>query len=363
MAIQMHASVRVRPTRDSAGQQRWIVDHLGNRQRFSLPVIAVMLLLVCAEPIDEMAALERTGARVTIPIKVLKQLLDNLKQKELLILTTDSRHRNDLEHMASFARHGWQAAWDYLLLTYNYPFVDYAENGRIIDSKRMEEYGKIEPDNSRFKKSPSPLKRISLPVIEASLMSMSVGSAYKPLHHTDWGIQELCNLCAVAFGLTGIINQNQSSHTSEPLYLRTSPSMGARHPVEAYVIVQAVQGLDQGCYHVCVGDHQLDYISSERVGSEFLSTLIPELTEQWNKPPRAILLLTAVFERSMYRYREPHIFRTVHIDVGHLCASVELIARSYGMVLEIFPFNQVLAAERLGAELLTEGGMVAVALW
>lgn len=363
MAIQIHASVRVRPTRDSAGQQRWIVDHLGNRRRFALPVIAVMLLLICVDPIDETEALERVSTRLTIPIKVLKQLLDNLKQKELLILTTDSRHQKERGYMYRFAQHGWQAAWDYLLLTYNYPFVDYAENGRIIDSKRMEEYGEIEPDNSRFKKYPSPLKRIILPEIEASLVSMSVRSAYKTPHHTDWAIQELCNLCAVAFGVTGIINQNQPNDTSVPLYFRTSPSMGARHPVEAYAIVQAVQGLDQGWYHVCVGDHRLDYISSEQVDSESLSTWIPELAERMNKPPRAVLLLTAVFERSMYRYREPHIFRSIHFDVGHLCASVEFIARSYGMIVEIFPITQVLAAERLGAELLTEGGMAAVALW
>ncbi|KYD08270.1 hypothetical protein B4102_2843 [Heyndrickxia sporothermodurans] len=166
-------------------------------------------------------------------------------------------------------------------------------------------------------------------------------------------------MCAVAFGRTGIIRQKHS----EPLYLRTSPSMGARHPVEAYALVQDVQGLSQGCYHVCVGEHSLDYISNDHIDSESLYEWIPTLTEKSTRPPRVILLLTAVFERSMYRYREPHIFRTVHIDVGHLCASVELIARSYGMIVEIFPITQVPVAERLGAELLTEGGMAAVALW
>ncbi|WP_017688445.1 SagB/ThcOx family dehydrogenase [Paenibacillus sp. PAMC 26794] len=365
MAIQMHASVRIRPTRDHTDQMRWIVDHLEARRRFSLPIVAVMLLLVCIEPVEETAAIEKIGARLSsIPKEVLVQLLDNLKHKDLIILTTDLENQKEREYMASFIQHGWQAAWDYLLLTYNYPFVDYAENGRAIDSKLMEEYGRSEPDNSRFKKYTSPLNRDPLPEIEVGLVPVNVGTAYKTLRHNDWGINELYRLCAVAFGRTGIINQNnQSDPTSVPLYLKTSPSMGARHPVEAYVFVKAVRGLEEGCYHVCVGDHQLDYIKSCQFSSEALSAWIPALIERRDRPPRAILLLTAVFERSMYRYREPHIFRTIHIDVGHLCASVELIASSYGMIVEIFPITRVLAAELLDIELLTEGGMAAIALW
>lgn len=142
-------------------------------------------------------------------------------------------------------------------------------------------------------------------------MPQNVRNAYKTLGHNDWGIKELYSLCAVAFGRTGIINQNQS----EPLYMKTSPSMGARHPVEAYVFVKAVRGLEEGCYHVCVGDHQLDYISRQQIGSEALFAWIPGLVERRERPPRAILLLTAVFERSMYRYREPHTYSVPFITM------------------------------------------------
>ena len=227
----------------------------------------------------------------------------------------------------------------------------------------MEEYSKIEPDNTRFKKYSSPLKRIALPEIEAGLLPVSVGTAYKTRFHTGWGFQDLCKLCAIAFGQTGIINQNQPAHTAKPLYFRTSPSMGARHPVEAYAFVQGVPGLAHGFYHVCVEDHHLDYISAEQIDEKSISAGIPTLAGRKNDPPRVILLLTAVFERNMYRYREPHIFRTIHLDVGHLCASVEMIASSYGMIAEIFPISHVPALERLGAGLLTEGGMTAIALW
>ncbi|MCP1133373.1 SagB/ThcOx family dehydrogenase [Paenibacillus polysaccharolyticus] len=364
MEIQIHASVRIRPTYNNTDQIQWIVDHLETRRRFSLPIVGVMLLLVCIEPIDEKIAAKKIGSRLSsIPIEVLEQLLENLKSKKLLIMSTDLNNQKERECMVRFAQQGWERAWDYLLLTYNYPFVNYAADGRAIDAKLMEEYGQSEADISRFKKYSYPLNRYPLPKIEINLVPVNVRTAYNNIQHKDWGIKELYNLCAVAFGRTGIINQNQFYPTSEPLYMKTSPSMGARHPVEAYVWVRAVNGLNEGFYHVCVGDHQLDYLSDRKLSSEELSEWIPEINEVRNEPPRAILVLTAVFERSMYRYREPHIFRTIHLDVGHLSASVELIANSCGMIVANFSITKVFAAELLDAEFLNEGAMAAIALW
>src|SRR5688572_2921518 len=40
--------------------------------------------------------------------------------------------------------------------------------------------------------------------------------------------------------------------------LKTSPSGGARHPVEAYVVVRRVRGLRAGVYHYEAGQHVLE---------------------------------------------------------------------------------------------------------
>src|SRR5690606_37579204 len=123
-------------------------------------------------------------------------------------------------------------------------------------------------------------------------------------------------LLSLAFGRTGAIPIPWAP--SHPLYLKTSPSLGARHPIEAYVAPLDVPGLRPGWYHVCVADERLDMISEAGPGDvEELQRLFPTFAE----PVRAIIVLTAYFDRSMFQYREPQTFRSLHLDAGHLCAS------------------------------------------
>lgn len=47
--------------------------------------------------------------------------------------------------------------------------------------------------------------------------------------------------------------------------------------------------------------------------------------------PQALIVVTAVFARNMYRYREPRTFRTVFMDVGHLLGTFEMVASALGV--------------------------------
>jgi len=82
-----------------------------------------------------------------------------------------------------------------------------------------------------------------------------------------------------------------------------------------------------------------------------------------NFEPAAVVILTSVFERNMFRYREPRTFRTILLDIGHVVFTLELACAALG--LQFYPQHGVddLAVERLlGLEGLDEGVMYAVAI-
>ena len=72
--------------------------------------------------------------------------------------------------------------------------------------------------------------------------------------------------------------------------------------------------------------------------------------------PQALVVVTAVFGRNMYRYREPRTFRTVFMDTGHLLGTFEMVASALGLQSFIHHAINEEAVERmLGLAALQEG--------
>jgi hypothetical protein len=79
--------------------------------------------------------------------------------------------------------------------------------------------------------------------------------------------------------------------------------------------------------------------------------------------PEAVLVITSVFTRNMYRYREPRTFRTVFLDAGHLIATADATAGSLGISTFFHHAVNDREVEReLGISYLTEGVLAAIAL-
>lgn len=110
--------------------------------------------------------------------------------------------------------------------------------------------------------------------------------------------------------------------------LKTSPSGGARHSIEAYVLIARVEGIAPGLYHYDAEAHALF-----RVGSR---ARVPEMTEYiprqtWFAPASAAVLMTAVFERAQWRYPHPRAYRSVLLEAGHHCQTFLLAATALGL--------------------------------
>jgi SagB-type dehydrogenase family enzyme len=109
--------------------------------------------------------------------------------------------------------------------------------------------------------------------------------------------------------------------------LTTSPSGGARHPLEAYLLAARVDDLAPGLYHYAPGDHLLERLKTG-ASAATIRRYIPG--QWWYERAAALLILTAVFPRTQWRYQFPRAYRNVLLEAGHVCQTFCLAATWLG---------------------------------
>jgi SagB-type dehydrogenase family enzyme len=130
---------------------------------------------------------------------------------------------------------------------------------------------------------------------------------------------------------------------------KTSPSGGARHPIEAYVLAVNVRGLAAGLYHYAPDTGLLHRV---RRGAS-RAQLVDYLSGQWwFGGAAAVVLMTAVLPRVRWRYPHPRAYRSVLLGAGHLCQTFCLVATW----LKLAPFcTQALADSTIEQALGVDG--------
>lgn len=121
---------------------------------------------------------------------------------------------------------------------------------------------------------------------------------------------------------------------------RTSPSGGALHPTEAYVLAMRVQGLPRGLYHYRAGDHALQPMPlrsppADAVPGEDALDRLAWLAvggQGWFAGAHALVVLAPRFGRNFWKYRNhPKAYRVAILDVGHLSQSLQIAATARGL--------------------------------
>jgi SagB-type dehydrogenase family enzyme len=162
----------------------------------------------------------------------------------------------------------------------------------------------------RFSKRPIPLHNL------ATLLGLS------------WGVQKWVNLPGIG-----------------RLVLKTSPSAGSRHPIEVYVLAVNVEGLPSGLYHYAADSHRLELLKRKATQRDVVSFLA---NQWWYASAGALMLMTAVFPRNQWKYRDPPAYRTVMIDTGHVCQTFCLVATWLGLApFCTMAFDQTLVEKQL----------------
>ncbi|MGB7848207.1 MAG: SagB family peptide dehydrogenase [Candidatus Acidiferrum sp.] len=134
----------------------------------------------------------------------------------------------------------------------------------------------------------------------------------------------LAEMLELTFGIQGWVDVPGLGRAA----MKTSPSGGSLHPIEAYVLAQRVKGLKKGIYHYNAARHELEWL---RTGIA-RKTLERNLGSQWWFAKGAFLvLMTAVFGRTQWKYDFPRSYRAVLLEAGHLCQTFCLTATWLGL--------------------------------
>lgn len=126
--------------------------------------------------------------------------------------------------------------------------------------------------------------------------------------------------------------QSQVRVSDDTVFLKkTSPSGGGLHPIEAYLIVQNVEGMAPGLYHYHATDHALEPLPEpEQSLYELAMQAVAE--QHWFANAHVMVLMAPRYDRTFWKYRS-HAkgYRVVALEAGHLSQTLYLSATDAGL--------------------------------
>lgn len=115
--------------------------------------------------------------------------------------------------------------------------------------------------------------------------------------------------------------------TDEATGKRAAPSAGATYPLEVYLVAGNVDGLSPGLYQYRPHEHALTLLKQGALQDALAEAA---LDQESVKDAAAVLLFSAVYERTTQRYGERGV-RYVHIETGHAAQNVYLQVEALGL--------------------------------
>lgn len=248
-----------------------------------------------------------------------------------------------LNEKKKWEKYNWKESFKYHLSTLNYKFEGDLEKSNDV----MIEYSNTESDSLRTKNYNYEVS-YKLPKFEDCIGMDFCFDESKKLTK-----DKLFMLLTYNFGF---VKSGVPKWKGENIYLRTVPSGGARQATEGYVYIQDVDDLDSGWYYINGDKLQIEKINENILNSQEFSENYSVVFANSSIESRAVIVLTSVFEKNMYRYREPRTFRSIHMDIGHILGQLELMALQFNVSSEIqYGVEDNWIEDKLGIDYLMEG--------
>lgn len=139
---------------------------------------------------------------------------------------------------------------------------------------------------------------------------------------------------------------------------KTSPSGGGLHPVEAYCLLQHVEGIAPGLYHYDCVHHRLAPMPAPAMPLDALAS-VGVAHQHWFANAHAMVLLVPRFDRTFWKYRQ-HMkgYRVIALESGHLSQTLYLAATEAGLGAFITAaVNEKPLEEAFGLQPMSQGVM------
>jgi putative peptide maturation dehydrogenase len=142
-------------------------------------------------------------------------------------------------------------------------------------------------------------------------------------------LRELASLLHRVFGAQAV----EELAPGVPMLKKNSPSGGGLHPIEAYLLVQRVEGLAPGLYHYLCDAHALEPLrgfDSAQEGAALAHELVAG--QGWFANAPVLVLMAARFQRNFWKYRaHAKAWKVIQLDAGHLSQNFYLGASELGL--------------------------------
>ncbi len=110
-------------------------------------------------------------------------------------------------------------------------------------------------------------------------------------------------------------------------FRRTVPSAGALYPMDLYVAIGEVEGVEKGVYHYIPAEHSLTLIHKEDVREDIAKA---SLYQMWMADAAVSFVITAEYRRITVKYGERGI-RYAIMEAGNISQNIFLQAESLGL--------------------------------
>lgn len=310
--------------------------------------------LVAGHPVT-FEALEFFSTWQTTAAYVRHRPLDDARQVRRLVAALVARHLLELEgrpHPGEQAMQAWEpwnpAAGLFHHATRDLPFVSIAE----VEARVM-------PPPPPAVRRARPGRPLALPPPRVDGEFPEVLRArrtWRAFGREPVSLQDLATLLS----LTGGVQKWAPLHGGGRAPLKTSPSGGAMHPTELYVLALNIRGLPRGIYHYRQDTHALERIRAGARRRE-VTAFLPQ--QPWYEPAAAVVFFTSVFERSLWRYSYARAYRANLVEAGHYCQTFCLTATWLGlapfcsMALADTPIERTLGIDGVSEAVLYAAGV------
>lgn len=195
--------------------------------------------------------------------------------------------------------------------------------------------------------SSRPTDRVSMMPSDTTTMALM-----QPRSDSDTSVEEaLLNRRSVRSYIDGALTVQELSQllwatqgVTAPQGLRTAPSAGGLYPLEVYVVVGNVEGLNPGIYKYVPSTHSIQIVLGGDRRGELAQA---SLGQKWVENAAADIVVAAVYERTTAKYGERGV-RYIHMEAGHAAQNLCLQATALRLgVVTVGAFDD----ERVGATL------------
>ncbi len=108
---------------------------------------------------------------------------------------------------------------------------------------------------------------------------------------------------------------------------RTAPSAGGLYPVDTYLFLRAVEGLEPGIYHFRAHVFDLELLKKGDFSKELTDAALGQMIVMG---AQVTFIWSAVVERSRWKYRQ-RAYRYIYLDAGHIAQNLYLAAEALGL--------------------------------